>query len=1266
MSTDHRERELSRDRELVATKHNTARFFTENRHIAWIALIATLAWGAFSYLKMPKAKDPTIEVRIAVASCSWPGAEASKVEQLVTRKIEQKLAESSSIERIESISRTSVSIVYVTLKEDTRDRAKEWDNIQARLGTIRDLPQGAGPVQFARDFGNTSTLMLTVASPKASDIEIQLRAAAVTRAITEVRSGAVDAKRATPASPSGGAVSADGRATMIISFPSDNKPTAMRRIADRVRQYFDSIPGTSDARLIENPGFFGIDVATTLDDTGLRERLRDIGQQQLRLSEIHPDVWLVAIVRDPKDAAARLAEVAGDRYSHRQLDRFTDQIQRYLQRVPVVSKVTRTGVLEERIYLEFSQERLASYGLQSSLLGNAIGGRNITAPGGVLEVDGKNVSIDPSGELDNEQQIGEVVVTTSAAGAPVYLRDLVDINREYESPPRFLNYLTARNAKGQLERNRAITLSIEMRRGEQIADFATQIDTELANVQRLLPEDLVLRRTSDQPLQVRENVELFMSSLYEAIFLVVLVALIGFWEWRSALLLALCIPITLAMTFGLMQAFGVDVQQISIASLIIALGLLIDDPVVASDAIKNSLGAGWKARTAAWLGPTKLATAIMFATITNIAAYLPFLTLPGDVGIFIWSLPVVLTLSLVASRIVSMTFVPLLGTVILRAPKRPPPTSIERRERGFGKLYYRTVGWAIDHRLIVFGLSVLFLIGAGMYAGRVKSAFFPKDLSYLSYVDIWLPEDTPLAATRNKAIEVERVLAAAIEDWGKEHGKSEPVLESITEFDGGGGPRFWFSVSPELQQLNYAQLMIQVRDKEATRFIVPYLQERVDKMIAGARVDVRELETGKPIGIPIAVRISGENIEELRAIAERVKAIFRTTPGAERVRDDWGADTFAVKLEVDPDRASLANVTNLDVAQSSAVAMNGVAVGQLREGDHEIPIVSRLRSEERAQLSDIQNLYINAQSGPQKVPLGQVSRIAYKLQTEKIRRRDQFRTITVACFPAAGLLPSEVLALAQPRLDELAASLPGDYRFEIGGEAEEQQKSFASMAVVFVLLLVLIYLALVAQFRNAIKPLVVFAALPYGAVIAVVGLVIMDAPLSFMALLGIISLMGVIVSHVIVLFDFIEEMHERGEPMREALLDAGLMRLRPVLITVIATVLGLVPLALHGGPLWQPLCYAQIAGLSFATVVTLLLVPVLYTIVIKDLKLVRWDKPVEEDPFGAVRVAAPAAPVAVAPVMPVAAAHEVTAEPESVPNEPAEPVVEPEPDPKQS
>jgi multidrug efflux pump subunit AcrB len=1196
---DYHAQDRARDNELIAKGRNTARFFTENRHIAWIALLATIAWGAWGYARMAKAKDPTIELRLAVAACVWPGAEAEKVEQLVTRKIEQKLAENANVDRVESLSRTGVAIVYVYLKEDVSDRAKEWDNLAGRLDSIHDLPQGTGPIQFQRDFGDTATLMLTVASPRVSDIELQLRAAAIEKAITAVRAGA----RSLSDMP---------RATLVISFPTDINTRVIRRVSERALRYFDGLTGTGDARLLDHPGFIGIDLATTLDDATLLARLDEFTETQLRISELHPDVWPPAVVRDPADAQARLTAVAGNRYSHRELDRFTDQMQRYLQRLPIVSKVTRVGVLPEQVHLEYSQERLASYGLQASLLSTAIAARNITAPGGVLEVGGKNVSIDPSGEFSNEQQIGDVVVATSAAGSPVYLRDLVDISRDYQSPPQFLNYLTTRDGSGRFARSRAITLAVNMRRGAQIADFADQMDRELALVKRLLPEDLSVRRTSDQPLQVRENIALFMRSLAEAIGLIVLVALIGFWQWRSALVLVLCIPITLAMTFGLMHAFGADIQQISIASLIIALGLLIDDPVVASDAIAAAMAAGWKARIAAWLGPTKLATAILFATITNIAAYLPFLTLPGDVGTFIHTLPIVLSLSLIASRIVSMTFVPLLGSVILRAPRRKPRSTAERRRHGFGRLYYGVVGWAIDHRLIVFALSLITIAAAGKYTRNIKTAFFPKDLSYLSYVDVWLPEDASLSATRQKATEVARTIETSIAAWSRDHGRPGSVLESITEFDGGGGPRFWFSVIPEIQQLNYAQLVIQVRDKEDTRYLVPYLQAQVTRTVAGARVDVRELETGKTVGVPVAVRISGEDITGLRAYAERAKAILRATPGAARVRDDWGADTFAVKLEVDPDRANLANVTNLDVARSSSAAMTGTTIGYLREADREIAIATRLRPEERSQISEIENLYINAENTAQKVPLGQVSRITYSLQTEKIRRRNQFRTITVGAFPTAGMLPSEVLKAAWPQLEELRRTMPSDYRLELAGEAEQQIQSFHSMAIVFVLMLIAIYLALVLQFRHAVKPFIVFLALPYGAAAAVVALVAMNAPLSFMALLGIISLMGVIVSHIIVLFDFIEDMQERGAPMREALLDAGLMRLRPVMITVIATVLGLVPLALHGGPLWQPLCYAQIGGLTFATFVTLLLVPVFYTIAIKDLKVIRWREPVAE------------------------------------------------------
>jgi multidrug efflux pump subunit AcrB len=662
------------------------------------------------------------------------------------------------------------------------------------------------------------------------------------------------------------------------------------------------------------------------------------------------------------------------------------------------------------------------------------------------------------------------------------------------------------------------------------------------------------------------------------------------------------------MTFGMMHLFGIDLQQVSIASLIIALGLLVDDPVVAGDAIKRDLALGHPPVVAAWLGPTKLASAILYATITNIVAYLPFLMLSGEAGQFLYSLPIVIGASLVASRVVSMTFIPLLGYYLLK-PRAETPIE-ERRSKGFASWYYRLGGWAIDHRWRALAMSSLILVTGVVIGKQLKSQYFPKDLSYLFWVDVWLPEDAPLLSTRRAAEDAERVVHEVLDQYGQDHpqhGRPREILESITTFVGGGGPRYWISSTPEQPQTNYAHILVQVKDKYDTARLIAPLQRELSNRVVGANVDVRELENGSAVGIPVAVRISGEDIPTLRRLAAEARDIFLAHPAARRVRDDWGAESFAVRLKIDPDKANMAGVTNLDVAYSSAAGMNGFQVATLNEGDEQIPVVARLRMNERAQLSDVQSLYVYAQKG-QKVPLALVSNIDYGLETGKMQRRNQFRTVTVSAFTAEGVLPSELMADVQPRVEDFARRLPPGYKLEIGGEYEDKNTGFGELAMVMLVSITCIFLALVVQFRHAIKPFLVFAAIPYGVVGALLALWIMGSPFGFMAFLGVASLIGVIVSHVIVLFDFIEEAHAHGAPLREALLDAGIMRLRPVMITVGATVIALFPLAAHGGPLWEPLCYAQIGGLLMATVITLVLVPVLYAIFVLDLKIVKWEK----------------------------------------------------------
>ncbi|HTV65535.1 MAG TPA: efflux RND transporter permease subunit [Bryocella sp.] len=1204
------------DAEYVATTHNTARFFTEHRQVAMMLLIGVFAWGWYGYQHMPKRKDPNIPVRVAAAQCPWPGATAEQVEQLVTRPIEQTLALNSTIKSpspsdfgIRSLSFPGMAVVYVQLDDSVKDKKQQFSDINLKLNQLK-LPPGAGPIQFNSDFGDTAALMLTVASPLASPTEIALRARAVRAKIEETRT----AEASNAPQP---------RVSIVTSFPM-SVSTAL------VRETFQAVIGLGaqagvlrDLHYFEAPGFVGVDLNTSLDDASLRAFGNKIIEEKIHRSEIHPDAWVAMFVRDPSETEARLQEVAGAKYSYSDLDNFTDLIQRTLQGVPEVSQVNRSGVLPQQIYLDYSQQRLAQYGYDPSKLKDILNAQNITLPAGSLEVGAKDISINPSGLFPDAQAIGNVIIGVSSSNSPVYLRDLVDISRGYQSPPQFLNYLTWQGADGKWIRSRAITLGVNMRDGQQIGLFGQHVDAALANVRRYLPEDLVMVRTSDQPVQVKENIDLFMDALYEAIALVVLVSLLGFWEWRSALLMAVSIPITLAMTFGMIYLLGIDIQQVSVASLIIALGLLVDDPVVASDSIKRSLEEGQPRIVAPWLGPTKIANAILYATITNVVAYLPFLLVTGNTGEFIYSLPIVMACALIASRLASMTFIPLLGYYLLRPSKKPEKPIEVRRSQGFTGFYARTAKYAIEHRWKVAIASLAFIVAGGLLFSQLKTSFFPDDVQYWSYIDVWLPNDANLQTTGEAAVKVENIVRRQAAEWDKQHaGEHGPILRYVTSWVGGGSPRFWFSLTPQARQLNYAQVLVELTDKDATPEFVNQVQPILTATLPGVRCDYRQLQTN-PVNYPIEIRVSNQadvdskasaqDIDNLRAIARRVEDILNAAIESRRVRNEWQAESSQVTLQIDPDRANLAGVTNYDVANSATGGLSGVTLTSLQEGNKNIPVVARLRPDERAQLSDIQNLYVYSSEANTKIPLVQISSIQNSLQNERIIRLDHFRTMSIYAFPAAGHLSSEVLNAALPKLRALQKTIPPGYTLRIGGEYDKQQVGFKNLTVVLAISVAMIYLALLFQFNNAIKPFLVFAAAPYGVVGAIAALWVMNTSFGFMAFLGIASLIGVIVSHVIVLFDFIEEMHAKGEPFEEAVIDAGIIRLRPVLITVGATVLALFPLAAHGGPLWQPLCYAQIGGLTVATFITLLMVPVLYSIAVLDLKILTWETKAEPE-----------------------------------------------------
>lgn len=1165
---------MAHDQHETATGFNVARYFVEHRHISWVLFVGVLAWGVGAYQAMPKRKDPDIPVRQVAVVTPWPGQSAERVEQLVTRKIEEKLAQNIRVSEIKSRSRAGLSVVYAEVDDHVTNTAKEFDDIKIKLDSLTDLPQGAGPVQYIKEFGETSALMLTVASPPADGARLELLAKAVQEKIDSASVNIVLC----------------GTGALHHSFLRE----AAELMSRQIRAKLQMTPVLADGN-----GFVLI--------TGIPAETADLPRAIARLwddlpqrADLHPDVWDPIVIVPGAPVRKALRDNAGAKYSYRELDDFTERIERAVRGTPEVSRVTRVGLLEEQVELLYSQDRIAGYGIVPGVIPGMLERRNTTIPAGTLNTGGRSIELEQTNEFRTLKDIDYTAIGQAGNGTLLYLRDLGIARRGYQHPARFLSFYAHKDASGW-RRGRAVTVSVEMRKSDQIERFGAAVGARIDEVRRTLPADLVIGVTSDQRRQVREKIGLFNQSLIEAVVLVILVSLIGFWEWRSALVMAISIPVTLAMTFGFMQLLGLDIQQMSIASLIIALGLLVDDPVVAGDAIKRELAHGKSPLVAAWLGPTKLSKAILYATITNIAAYLPFLLLTGDVGRYIYSLPVTITCSLVASRLVSMTFVPLLAFYLLRAKAEPSVNA--RRQSGFGRWYSRTVGFAIDHRgKVLAGFSILLVFG-GFFATRLHDQFFPRENFYIAYVDIRLAEDAPLEATEQAVREAETVVQ---EEAAKHDRGGESVLASMTSFIGAGGPRFWFSVPPESPSPNYAQLLLQFTHSEDTNALIAPLQEALSARVPGARIDVRTVETGPPTLIPISIRVLGEDAGVLRSEAEKLKTILKSSPLAINIRDDWGNDALRAHIDVDHDRASLAGLSSQDIAISSYSAVSGIPVGVMREGRKNIPIVQLMNYGQRDTATALNRLYVYSGQAPQNITLGQVAKLVYTPEPVEIRRVNQYRAITVSGLPKPGHVASEATDPLMPALRKFEAGLPEGYRMEIVGELKEQIKGQKQSLTVVLASVIAIYLALVFQFRNAIKPLIVFAGIPFGAVGALAGVWLMDMPMGFMVILGITSLIGVIVSHVIVLFDFIEEQHERGEHLRDALIDAGILRIRPVLITVAATVLALFPLALHGGPLWEALCYAQIGGLSFATLVTLFIVPVIYSIFVLDLKVIKW------------------------------------------------------------
>lgn len=992
---------------------NVARLFVEKPHISWVALVATLVWGVVSFQRMPQRKDPEVVIKTAVVSVAWPGASADDIENLITRPIELVAGQIPHVDKITSTTRAGLATVFVTLEDTARrsDLAPAWSDLRARLDLLESrLPAGSMAPQLNTNFGDTATVTYSIASPKVGDIELEIRVAAMVSAIKAHRAREPRA--------------ADAPWQATIFVPAGG--VAQSTVARSAQRYLDrghELGAFGEADIIWGTSFVVIDAV--IANEAAAARLDPIFQAEELGGEIpHPDVWGPLTVRSLDDIHKKLADIAPDALSYRELDDITTRLRDEIARLPSVGRVDRHGLVPEKIMLLYSQEKLASFGLHPRQIGDALRAHNVNMPAGRVGTGQQMLLVEPSGSFAGLQEILDTVVATTRDGSPLLVRDLVEVHRTYETPISDSSWLTWRDEQGW-HRSRSIALAVQARSGVQAVKVGETLD---ALVDRLAPElrhDLVIRKTSNQPELVEHKISEFTRSLAEAIAIVIAISLL-FMERRSAVLVAISIPLTLAMTFGFMDLFGLDLQQVSIASLIIALGLLVDDPVIASDAINREIAAGVPRARAAWQGPTKLAKAIMFATITNVVAFAPLLLVKGSMGDFIYSLPMVVSLSLLSSRIVSMTFMPLIGSFLLRGQKGYE-AALEGDGTGarLAQKYNAVTEWILDHKAKSFLGFVAFLVIGLSPAVLIKSQFFPEEAMTRFYVHVRLPEGADIRATQQTA---EAARALLVQTEGEK-------LELITSFVGNGGPRWWSNVSPEPKSPNYAMLIVETKDAEESMAMIGRVQHALRSAIAGARFEVYRISSGKPAVMPVEVRISGPDPAVLRRLADQTADVLRAVPQTADVTDDWGAETLKLKLDIDDGSAAAAGVTHVDIASTSQLALSGSVVTQVQDGDRLIDVMLRLLPGERASASQVKDLYVWSSRTAKAVPLHQVATIDRTFESQKIVRYNQQRTITVGAIPADGELPSTILATATPAL--AALSWPPGYSHEFGGEQEQ-------------------------------------------------------------------------------------------------------------------------------------------------------------------------------------------------------------------------------------
>jgi multidrug efflux pump subunit AcrB/outer membrane protein TolC len=962
-------------------------------------------------------------------------------------------------------------------------------------------------------------------------------------------------------------------------YPGASAAEVENQVTQKVEQRIFKIEGVRRAKTystsMNGAMFVNVELEDNLQDTEKFWSKLRLDMAELKATELPDGVQGPVVNYDFGDTVAVLLAIHGNNYGYRELKDYSERIEAAIRRIRSVSKIKRIDEQKEEIEVTGSLDRLSQFAVTPEQVMKALEGRNAVHYAGAVPTERGKPPIQSTGAFQTEDQIRRVTVDVTRTGQPVYIGDIADVKRMYKDPTEYAR------SRGE----RAILLSVEMQEGNNIVDFGKELHASLDSLRPLLPPDLKLDMVADQPSVVAQRVKDFIREFGIAIASVIVVTIVLL-PFRVALVSAVAIPVTVSATFGLLNAFGIELHQVSIAALIVVLGMVVDDAIVIADNYIELLDQGVNREDAAWRSATELAIPVLTATLTIICSFLPFLLLSGTTGEFISALPLTVAIALSTSFIVAMLLTPLLAHFFIRkglhnadAEHKSRRTPLEIMQT----IYNKVIVLAMEAKPVALAAGVLAVVGGVLVLQRIPQRFFPFAERDQFVVDVWLPEGWKIESTDSAMRRIEAVL------------QHEKEVVNVTSFIGSSAPRFYYNVNPQLPDKNYAQLLVSTQSSEVTPHLVEALRPKLAQAAPEARVFLRELQQGPAQEAALEVRITGEDDKVLHSLGNQVQDILNRTPGALDVHSDWREDAYRLKVNVREEVANRLGFTNANIGQELAGGFEGAPVTTYWEGDRDVTVALRLEPALRQSFQDLSNTYVISPVTGARVPLDSIANISPVWDSGRIVRRNGVRTLTVRSWSDAGILPSQVLTKVKPTIDAL--QVPPGYRIWYGGEFENQNDTFPEMVKALLVSFIAIYLILMFQFRSVIDPLVIMAAIPLGLLGASLGLAITGNPFGFTAFLGIVSLGGIVVRNAIILVDYIREKTQQGMSVEEAAIEAGERRLRPIFLTTMAAAVGVTPMILSGSSMWSPLGSTIAFGLVGSMFFTLIVIPVLYVIV---------------------------------------------------------------------